>query len=124
MFRCGARSTSAIGLIDSGADGTLLPLSMAADLGLDETRDLTETPGGSSGAGGTTFPTWTTKHGITGKIVALGRDGAKFWGPEMRLKPVFAHGEQVLLGRSDFFAHFSITFVNHSRQHSRFHLDY
>jgi hypothetical protein len=32
------------------------------------------------------------------------------WGPELRLDPVFAEPQFALLGRSDFFPHFRITF--------------
>jgi hypothetical protein len=115
---------SAIGLVDSGADGTLLPRSMAADLGLDPATDLIPTEGGSGGAGGTNFPTWTTTHPITGQIVALLGTGPTLWGPSIKLQPVFAEGEQILLGRCDFFAHFSITFANHAAHGPFFRLEY
>lgn len=123
-LRCDQHATSAIGLVDSGADGTLLPISMAADLGLNPATDLIPTEGGSGGAGGTNFPTWTTARPIMGQIMALLGTGPTLWGPSIQLQPVFAEGEQVLLGRCDFFAHFSITFANHATRGPFFRLEY
>jgi hypothetical protein len=124
VFRCGSHAKSGIALVDSGADGTLLPKSMAPDLGLDPKKDLKRVKGGSGGAGGTSFPTWTASHAITGRIVALPSTGPKLWGPSIKLQPVFAEGEQILLGRCDFFAYFNIAFGNHSTRGPYFRLRY
>lgn len=110
-------------MVDSGAHGTLLPRSLAPGLDLDPNIDLVPTPQGSGGAGGTTFPTWTTTHAITGRILALFPAGPKLWGPTIKLQPVFADGEHALFGRLDFFKHFSITFANDATHGPVFHLD-
>lgn len=111
-------------MVDSGADGTLLPKSLAPDLGLDSVTDLSPTPHGSGGAGGTTFPTWTTARPITGQVIAMLSTGLEPWGPEIAFAPVFADGDTALFGRSDFFAHFTITFDEDPNHGPVFHLDY
>jgi hypothetical protein len=98
-------------MVDSGADGTLLPKSVAGDLGLDPATDLVQ-DAGSGGAGGISFATWTTQHAITGQVVANPPNGSPvLWGPVMTLKPRFAEAGMTLFGRSDFFSYFSISFV-------------
>jgi len=111
-------------MVDSGADGTLLPKALAPDLGLDFTTDLVPTSHGSGGAGGTSFPTWTTANPITGQVVAMLSTGPELWGPEIAFAPVFADGDTALFGRSDFFAHFTITFVQEPTHGPVFQLDY
>jgi hypothetical protein len=49
--------------------------------------------------------------------------GPKLWGPVISLQPLFADGEPALLGRLDFFKHFTITFTNHVTDGPVFHLD-
>ena len=111
-------------MVDSGADGTLLPRSVAPGLGLDLNTDLTPTLGGSGGAGGTTFPTWTATKPINGQILAFLPSGTTLWGPVVAFQPVFADGQHALFGRADFFAHFAITFATDPAQGPVFHLDY
>lgn len=111
-------------MVDSGAHGTLLPKSIAHNLGLDPNTDLQQTPDGSGGAGGTSFPTWTATQPITGQVVAMLPSGPTLWGPIIDLQPRFADGEPALLGRLDFFKHFTITFANHAANGPVFHLDH
>jgi hypothetical protein len=96
-------------IVDSGADQTLFPLSVAADLGLSE-NELEDDPAGAAGVG-SMFSTWLAPVGIRGWVLRRGVGGATLrWGPELRLDPVFAEPQFALLGRSDFFPHFRITF--------------
>jgi hypothetical protein len=122
-FRCGTHMAPVLGVVDSGADGTLLPKSMAAELGLDAATDLVSTNEGSGGAGGTSFKTWTTTSDITGRVVAFAPDGPELWGPVVTFRPVFADGELALFGRADFFRSFRITFETNSTHGPIFHLD-
>jgi hypothetical protein len=84
---------------------------------------MTQSPGGSNGAGGTAFDTWTASARITGQIVAF-LPRRTLWGPVFDLAPAFAAGTIPLFGRSDFFAAFAVTFTA-DPQHGRvFHLDH
>jgi hypothetical protein len=123
-FRCGTHTAPVLGVVDSGADGTLLPKSMAPELGLDPATDLVPTTDGSGGAGGTSFETWTTTSAITGRVVAFTPGGPELWGPALTFQPAFADGEQALFGRADFFQSFRITFETDSTHGPIFHLDY
>lgn len=110
-------------MVDSGADGTLLPGSAAGALGLND-ADLVPVLGGSGGAGGTSFPIWESKHPLTGQIVQVPPNGSpKLWGPVIAFEPVFADGEHALYGRKDFFARVTITFGEHPTLGSVFHVD-
>jgi hypothetical protein len=99
------------GVVDSGADRTLLPTSVAATLGFPPT-DLMPTPDGSGGAGDTWFPTWELPYPVPAQVMApfpLPR-GPKLWGPEFELAPEFAKDTVALFGRQDFFETFIVTF--------------
>ncbi len=112
-------------MVDSGADGTLLPRSILPGLGLDPSTDLVPTPTGSGGAGGTNFPTWTTSQPIAGQILAFPPTGGQMlWGPVMTLQPVFADGQHALFGRKDFFPYFAIVFARDPTLGPIFHLSY
>jgi hypothetical protein len=125
VLTCGQRSVDIAGIVDSGADGTLLPLAVAPYLGLDPAADLRPQPGGSGGAGGTHFPTWATTKTIRGQIFAVPEPGepAEMFGQPFDLAPAFAQGDTVLWGRRDFFSYFKITFENHARFGPIFHLE-
>jgi hypothetical protein len=98
-----------VALLDSGAQETLLPLQIADELGVRE-DELHEDPSGAEGVG-SKFATWRTPLAIQGHVLRPRiRDFAVPWGPELRLRPVFAEVRIALLGRSDFFPHFRITF--------------
>ena len=103
-----------IGLVDSGAHRTLLPISLADELALDRPSELVEDPG-SSGGIGSMFKTWSSAVPILGQIAAFvdgGPDPAP-WGPVFPLNPGFTDLEpepSTLLGRADFFQAFEITF--------------
>ena len=97
-----------VGLVDSGAEETLLPLEVASRLRLDDL--LHDDPHGAEGVGAS-FATWRTHVGLRGRLVRQRiRDRDVPWGPELRLRPVFARIPIALFGRSDFFPHFRITF--------------
>jgi hypothetical protein len=111
------------GLVDSGADGTLLPKALAPALGIDPTADLRPEPGGSGGAGGTSFPTWTPRKTIQAQVFALLPGGVQPFGPVFVLAPAFAETGIVLWGRCDFFTHFRITFATDAQLGPIFHLE-
>jgi hypothetical protein len=123
-FRCGQYTADAVGIVDSGADGSLLPKSLAPELGLDPGVDLQPSPENSGGAGGIRFPTWTTSKTITGQIVAFLPAGRQLWGPIITFRPVFADGEHALFGRADFFQEFAIRFEAPNGNYPVFHLDH
>jgi hypothetical protein len=122
---CGGIAYRELGIVDSGADSTLLPKTAAAVLGLDENHDLIETPDGSEAAGGLKFPTWTApNHQFTCQVIANLPSGETLWGPVVDLTPSFAEDAVALFGRADFFAAFSITFEEDATHGPVFHLDY
>jgi len=92
-------------------------------LGIDPTTDLQPQPGGSGGAGGTSFSTWTTSKTIHAQVFAVLPGGAQMFGPVFALAPAFAEAGAVLWGRRDFFAQFTITFETHAQVGPIFHLD-
>jgi hypothetical protein len=96
---------------------------LAPALGIDPAADLHPQTGGSGGAGGTTFPTWTTSKTIQAQVFALLPGGAQTFGPVFALAPAFAAGGTVLWGRRDFFAQFRITFETDAQLGPIFHLD-
>jgi hypothetical protein len=82
-----------------------LPLSAADDLGLVR-EELSLDPQPAAGVGAA-FAVWRTAVTIFGRVQ---RRGGGSWGPALWLNPAFAEPEVALLGRSDFFPHFRITF--------------
>jgi hypothetical protein len=90
-----------LALIDSGADGTLLPWFLAADLGIKlEACD----PVAGRGVGGpATFKQWPQD------ISAL------IDGVTIRVPAVFGPVNQAVLGRSDFFNAFRVTIDERAR---------
>lgn len=112
-----------VGLVDSGADRTLLPMPLAPELGIDPALDLEPQPGGSAGAGGLSFPTWTARKTIQAQVLGVLRDHIHPFGPVFALAPVFADDGPALWGRRDFFAAFTITFESHTKHGPVFHLD-
>jgi hypothetical protein len=111
------------GVVDSGADKTLLPKRLAAELGIPG-GDLEPTPEGSSGAGGAWFPTWEIPYPIKAQVIAPFPEprGLEPWGPEITLTPEFATDTIPLFGRADFFEAFTVTIDQPGGQ--VFHLDY
>lgn len=117
----GARGIA--GVVDSGADRTLLPKRLAADLGV-SSEDLEPTPEGSGGAGGAWFPTWVIPYAIKAQVVVqfpAPRD-VEPWGPTFDLTPEFAADTVPLFGRADFFEAFTVTLDQPGG--ACFHLDY
>lgn len=97
------------GVVDSGADRSLLPRSLAPSLGIPE--ESLEKTGHSEGAGGLLIPTWTSVHVIRARIVVPYPEprGLEPWGPEFDLTPEYAEETIPLFGREDFFAIFTVT---------------
>jgi hypothetical protein len=110
------------GVVDSGADRTLLPKSLAGSLGIDE-GELEPTEG-SEGAGGLQIPTWTSPYVIRARVIVPYAEprGLEPWGPEFDLTPEFAEETITLFGREDFFAAFTVTIDQPAGD--VFHLDY
>jgi hypothetical protein len=113
------------GVVDSGADRTLLPLSVARSLGFPDT-DLIPTPDGSGGAGNMWFPTWELPHSIKAHVIVPfpAPRGVELWGPELTLNPEWAKDTVALFGRADFFDAFVVTFDQKRTDGPEFHLDY
>lgn len=109
------------GIIDSGADGTLLPKVVARRLGIES--GLVPTSKEAGAAGGQAFPTWKSPEHIYGRVVALLPSGPQEWGPRFRLFPAFADTEMPLYGRADFFKVFTITFQHQPLNGAVFMLD-
>jgi len=111
------------GVVDSGADRTLLPKSLAGMLGVPD-EDLQPTPEGSGGAGGAWFPTWVIPYPIRAQVVVPFPEprGLERWGPVMDLTPEFATDTIPLFGREDFFETFTVTLDQPGGM--LFHLDY
>lgn len=116
----GARDIA--GVLDSGADRTLLPMSVAASLGI-PAEDLMPTDGGSGGAGGLWFPTWALTYPLCARVVAPFDRGDELWGPDLALMPEFAkHDDTVaLFGREDVFCTYAVTF---DQPASAFYIEY
>ena len=112
------------GVVDSGADATLLPHSIATSCGVPE-EDLTPTDEGSEGAGGAWFPTWTLDYPLKAQVVGVFPEprGIDLWGPTFDLQPEFAKDTIAMFGRADFFGTFAITFDQVSASAPVFHLD-
>ncbi len=122
------RTIMLVGIVDSGADGTLLPKDAAPALGIPE-ADLVPEKKGAGGAAGTSFPAWTAPAGvtITGQVVRLvlgspPRLGP--WGPTFALTPKFAEKAFPLFGRADFFQPFTVTFGRDAQGVEVLHLDH
>ncbi len=111
------------GIVDSGADKTLLPNSVASALGVPD-EDLQPTPDGSGGAGNIWFPTWVLPYSLKAQVIVpfAPPRGIELWGPELALTPAFAKDTVSLFGRADFFETFTVTFDQPGGQ--VFHLDY
>lgn len=116
----GARGIA--GVVDSGADRSLLPKSLATSLGIRK-GDLEPTTG-SEGAGGMHIPTWTSPHVIRARVMVAYPPprGMEPWGPEFDLTPEFADETITLFGREDLFEAFTITIDQPGG--NLFHLDY
>ena len=93
-------------LVDSGAWRTLLPMSIATELGIEDKLLEDDERGGGVGS---SFPTWSfPSGGLTGQ---LHLDDQGLWGRPFPLEPGFAAIEFLpLLGRADFFRAFRIRF--------------
>jgi hypothetical protein len=112
---------SVVALVDSGAQETLLPLVIAEELGFRE-GEMNEDPGSAQGVG-SRFAKWRTSLAVYGHVLRPRMRDLKLpWGPELRLRPVFAEVPIALLGRADFFPHFRITFETDAVG-AIFHLD-
>jgi hypothetical protein len=116
----GVRSVA--GVVDSGADRTLLPKSLAASLGIPS--DDLEPGGGAEGAGGVWFPTWETAYALKARVIVPFAQprGPEPWGPWIEMNPEFATDTIPMFGRADFFTAFTVTFDQPTG--NIFHLDY
>lgn len=97
-------------LVDSGADRTTFPLSVAWELGIQQ-DELILRPGGGRGVK-SRFDVWTSSLPIWAEVstpnASTGADSA--WGPTFTLWPFFIDDGSFLLGRADFFSVFTVTF--------------
>ncbi len=91
-----------VGLIDSGAPFTVVPLGVAAELGIEEQLEEDE----AIEVAGASTDAWTFPGDITARVRIEDED----WGSAFPLYPVFADIDVFLLGRADFFAAFIVTF--------------
>jgi hypothetical protein len=114
-----------LGIVDSGADRTLLPKDVAPRIGIPE-ASLVENPTGANGAANTSFPTWDPPSGVTvqAHIVAFTANGPTTWGPTIPLSPQFAQNTTPLFGRADFFQAFTVTFLTDPNLGNVFNLEY
>jgi hypothetical protein len=112
----GVRSVA--GVVDSGADRTLLPKRLGIP-----SKDL-EPAGGAEGAGGVWFPTWETAYALKARVVVPFAQprGPEPWGPWIEMNPEFATDTIPMFGRADFFTAFTVTFDQPTG--NIFHLDY
>jgi hypothetical protein len=102
-------STRPIGIVDSGADSTTLPLEWASRLGIDHEADCIAFKGGTAGGAAEQFLYEPGIHGT-------------FLGKKLRLGAIFAPlCPQVLLGREDFFRYFKSLRFEQSKE--KMHLD-
>lgn len=98
-----------MGIIDSGADSTTLPLEWAAPLGIDHESECVAFQGGTAGGAAQQF---LYEPGIH----------ASFLGKKLLLGAIFAPlCPQVLLGREDFFRYFET--VRFEQASEKMHLD-
>lgn len=88
---------SFFGLVDSGADNSLFPISVMTNLGIDQSDCDEHQNIGSSGIG----IRYCWKRG---------KLAADFYGVTVDLCVEFSDTPFILLGRSDFFARFSVAF--------------
>lgn len=123
-------AAAVVGVVDSGAQRTLLPKAFAeSQLGLspdelvaDATTGMGVDPKEEDEEG---FTTWSSAVPITGQIVSTGPDGKPgTWGPTFSLDPAFAEIEATLLGRSDFFEAFAVSFTPAGAADPQFALEY
>lgn len=90
-------------LLDTGADFSMVPFSMAKDLGVDLTRCPRDR---CTGIEGTPLPVYHTEIGVRiGEV-------------ELLLRCLISENDATpfLLGRADFFSRFSITFDNQRKR--------
>lgn len=100
----GVCSIGTYGLIDSGADRSVLPVAWAHHLGIDLEADCQES--NSRTAGG-----MTTCYEVEGGVDAM------ILGERVTLQASFNRGlPWVLLGRDDFFSHFKVSFEHRAQQ--------
>jgi hypothetical protein len=122
LIRAGGEQTQVPGIVDSGADRTLLPVSVAVQLGIRD--ELIKYPRSAGGAAGDGFEIWRAPGKIEGRVVAKYLSGKRLWGPKLFLDPVFAATEEALFGRADFFAAFTITFWRDAEHGPVFQLEH
>lgn len=92
------------GLVDSGADRSVLPASWAARLGIDIAEDCVAVTARTAGGQVQNFE---CNRGIEVVIV----------GQRLTLRAAFSEGVPwVLLGRDDFFHHFDVSFKHREQQ--------
>lgn len=110
--------------VDSGASRSFLPLEVAHRLGI-QPQELTQDAHGGMGVEGAGFDTHSSTVPIEAMVMALIGPNNTFqaWGPRFVLQPAFSEKDPMLLGRSDFFQAFTVSFQEHA-QTPVFHLDY
>jgi hypothetical protein len=98
-----------VGIVDSGADSTTLPIEWATWLGIDHESECVPFKGGTAGG---EVDQYLYEPGIH----------ATFLGKKLHLGAIFAPAcPQVLLGREDFFRYFASVRFDQAQQ--KMHLD-
>ena len=59
----------------------------------------------------TEFPTWAPSVAVYLQVLRVTETGLENFGPEFEIRPVFSEKGSFILGREDFFSHFTITFT-------------
>jgi hypothetical protein len=88
---------STMAMVDSGADSSALPISLAKDLGIDLDSECSTETGMSSGG--------DTEN----RVYRPGLQGEVF-GHRFKMDATFSNTPMILLGQEDFFMHFHVSF--------------
>ena len=102
-----------VGEIDSGSVRSLCPLHFLSDLGIAES-DLVKNDIPGAPAVGPEFDTFSAPVAITAQIMipSLSDDDVVPWDKLFPMDLVFAEADSLLLGQSDFFRCFDVSFIN------------
>jgi hypothetical protein len=106
------QDTAIEAVVDIGAHKSLLPLRVAEELSIPKGH---RRPTQGIGAGGHRVKTWSCESDVTAQLVVVRAGQIKTWSYQFSFAPTFAKTERALLGRSDFFHFFVVTFEERDR---------